>query len=166
LTRLREAGLSIPDRAIRDGLARVVSNTGLLGRWQELASAPYTVCDTGHNLDGITEVVAQIATRAYERLHVVFGMVNDKDITAVLRVLPAAATYYFTRADLPRSLDEGVLAGQARAVGLRGACYPTVATAYAAARAAAAPGDMIYIGGSTFVVAEVLDGDATGGHST
>jgi dihydrofolate synthase/folylpolyglutamate synthase len=157
LLELRAGGLPLPDRAIRDGIARVVRNTGLFGRWQELSRAPYTVCDTGHNLDGITESVAQIATCPCERLHVVLGMVNDKDVSGVLRILPAEATYYFTKASLPRALNEELLARQARAVGLRGECYPTVAEAYAAARKAATVKDMIYIGGSTFVVAEVLD---------
>jgi dihydrofolate synthase/folylpolyglutamate synthase len=157
LLQLRAAGFQLPDSIIRDGLSRVIRNTGLLGRWQELSSAPYTVCDTGHNLDGITETVAQIATCPRERLHVVFGMVNDKEIDAILRVLPADAIYYFTRAALPRALDEKILASHARNVGLRGRQYPTVAAAYAAARAEANPKDMIYIGGSTFVVAEVLE---------
>jgi dihydrofolate synthase/folylpolyglutamate synthase len=157
LLQLRATGLRLPDQAIRDGLSRVVPNTGLLGRWQELASAPYTVCDTAHNLDGITETVAQISTRARERLHVVLGIVNDKDAGAILRALPPDATYYFTRAAIPRALDEKLLARQARAAGLHGQDYPTVAAAYAAARAAARPADMIYIGGSTFVVAEVLE---------
>jgi dihydrofolate synthase/folylpolyglutamate synthase len=154
---LRSAGLRIPDSAIRDGIARVIPNTGLLGRWQELADRPYTVCDTAHNLDGLHESVSQIAAHAHDHLHVVLGMVNDKDITSILRLLPTSATYYFTRAALPRALDEQLLARQARAVGLIGESYPTVAAACAAARSAAAPGDMIYIGGSTFVVAEALD---------
>ncbi|MDR1273499.1 MAG: bifunctional folylpolyglutamate synthase/dihydrofolate synthase [Odoribacteraceae bacterium] len=158
LLELRASGLPLPDRAIRDGIARIVQNTGLFGRWQELSRAPYTVCDTGHNLDGITESVAQIATCTHERLHVVLGMVNDKDVSGVLRVLPAEATYYFTKAALPRALNEEILARQAHTVGLDGECYPTVAEAYAAARKAATAKDMIYIGGSTFVVAEVLDG--------
>jgi dihydrofolate synthase/folylpolyglutamate synthase len=157
LLELRKSGLELPDRAIRDGLARVVRNTGLFGRWQELSQAPYTVCDTGHNLDGIAESVAQILTCTYEHLHVVLGMVNDKDISGVLRLLPPEATYYFTKASLPRALNEEVFAGQARAAGLSGQCYPSVAEACAAARKAATAKDMIYIGGSTFVVAEALD---------
>jgi dihydrofolate synthase/folylpolyglutamate synthase len=160
LLTLRKSGLSLPEQAIRDGLSRVVRNTGLFGRWQELARAPYTVCDTGHNLDGITESVLQIGTCPHEHLHVVIGMVNDKDINAVLRVLPPEATYYFTKAALPRALNEEILAQQARAIGLHGECYPTVTEAYAAAREAATQQDMIYIGGSTFVVAEVLDAAA------
>jgi dihydrofolate synthase/folylpolyglutamate synthase len=153
---LRRAGLHIPDDALLAGIARVIRNTGLYGRWQELSRTPYTVCDTGHNLDGITESVAQIASCRYDHLHVVIGMVNDKDIDNILRVLPPLATYYFTKASLPRALDERVLAGKARAIGLRGNCYPTVPAAIAAATAAAATGDMIYIGGSTFIVAEAL----------
>jgi dihydrofolate synthase/folylpolyglutamate synthase len=156
ILQLRDAGLQLPDRAIRDGLARVTRNTGLRGRWQELSAAPYIVCDTGHNLDGLTETVAQIAACPRERLRVVLGLVNDKDAGAILRLLPRDAIYYFTRAALPRALDEKLLAAQARDLGLDGQSYPTVAGAYEAARAAATAKDMIYIGGSTFVVAEVL----------
>lgn len=153
---LREQGLSLPDQAVRQGIERVVTNTGLLGRWQVLSEHPYTVCDTGHNVDGITEVVSQLLACHYDHLHIVLGMVNDKDIDGVLALLPRDATYYFCKASIPRAMDEHTLADKASRLGLHGHTYPTVAEAYHAAKAAASPLDMIYIGGSTFVVAEVL----------
>ena len=149
-------GMEIPEEAVRRGIERVVTNTGLLGRWQTLCERPYTVCDTGHNIDGLTEIAAQLRTCRYERLHVVIGMVNDKDVDGALSVLPKEATYYFCKASIPRALDERALAEKGARHGLRGATYATVAEAYAAAREAARPEDMIYVGGSTFVVAEVV----------
>lgn len=154
--RLYEAGLSVSEKDVRRGIARVVTNTGLLGRWQTLAHRPLTVCDTGHNPDGLTEVVSQLATCTYQRLHVVIGMVNDKDVDGVLSLLPPQAVYYFCKASIPRAMDEKELAKKASAFGLQGNTYPTVSAACQAARQAAQPDDMIYIGGSTFVVAEVI----------
>jgi len=156
LLSLQKSGLTLSTANIRNGIARTVQNTGLLGRWQELNQHPYTVCDTGHNIDGITEIVAQLATCHYRKLHFVMGMVNDKDADSVLHILPKEAVYYFCKASIPRALDEQQLAQKARQQGLHGTTYPTVAAAYQAARQAACPEDMIYIGGSTFVVAEVL----------
>lgn len=153
---LREQGIKITDQAVREGIANTVRNTGLLGRWQELSRSPYTICDTGHNIDGLTEVVAQLKTCKYERLHFVMGMVNDKDVDSVLRILPKDAIYYFCKASIPRAMDEHVLAEKAAGNDLHGKTYPTVAEAYAAAKEAANRNDMIYIGGSTFVVAEVV----------
>lgn len=153
---LRDGGLSVTDRHIRDGIAKVVNNTGLFGRWQQLAQAPYTICDTGHNINGLTEVVAQLKTCKYEKLHFVIGMVNDKDVSSVLHILPKDARYYFCKASIPRAMDENILAEKAAAAGLQGTAYPTVTSAYAAAQQEAQRDDMIYIGGSTFVVAEVI----------
>lgn len=153
---LRTPGLSVTDEQIRRGIARVVSNTGLMGRWQTLAHSPLTICDTGHNIDGLSEVVRQLSTCRYERLHFVIGMVSDKDVEHVLAILPKTAVYYFTKASIPRAMDEKTLAEKAHAAGLYGTCHPTVAAAYDAARANASAQDMIYIGGSTFVVAEVI----------
>lgn len=153
---LRNSGLCISDSHIHDGIAKVVSNTGLFGRWQQLAQSPYTVCDTGHNIDGLTEVVSQLKTYEYEILHFIIGMVNDKDVSSVLRILPKNARYYFCKASIPRAMDENILAAKAAEAGLQGTTYPTVTAAYAAARQKAQSNDMIYIGGSTFVVAEVI----------
>ena len=153
---LRNNGLHISDQNIYNGIANTIRNTGLLGRWQELSQTPYTVCDTGHNIDGLTEIVAQLKTCTYEKLHFVIGMVNDKDVDSVLHILPKDAIYYFCKASIPRAMDEKTLVEKARANHLHGETFPTVAAAYQAAREAASNRDMIYIGGSTFVVAEVV----------
>ena len=153
---LRKSGLNITDTHIRQGIAKVVTNTGLYGRWQTLANSPLTICDTGHNIDGLTEITKQLQTCHYHQLHFVIGMVSDKDIDSVLHILPRDAIYYFCKASIPRAMSEKILAEKARNAGLKGNTYTTVAEAYTAAREAAKPEDMIYIGGSTFVVAEVL----------
>lgn len=153
---LRNNDLHISDQNIYNGIANTIRNTGLLGRWQELSQTPYTVCDTGHNIDGLTEIVAQLKTCTYEKLHFVIGMVNDKDVDSVLHILPKNAIYYFCKASIPRAMDEKILAEKARANHLHGESFPTVAAAYQAARETASNRDMIYIGGSTFVVAEVI----------
>lgn len=153
---LQNSGLEIKTEHIRNGIAKVITNTGLLGRWQQLGDKPYTICDTGHNIDGITEIVAQLSTCKFDELHFVIGMVNDKDIDSVLKVLPKNAFYYFCKASIPRAMPEEILAEKARANGLHGNTYPTVAEAYAAALKTATRNDMIYIGGSTFIVAEVV----------
>lgn len=153
---LRNSGLSISDTNIRNGIAKVVHNTGLFGRWQQLSQSPHTICDTGHNIDGLTEIAAQLKDCKYEKLHFVIGMVNDKDVTSVLNILPQDALYYFCKASIPRAMNEKILAEKAIEAGLHGNTYPTVAEAYAAARRQAKDSDMIYIGGSTFVVAEVI----------
>lgn len=153
---LQSCGLALYEQDIRQGIARVIPNTGLHGRWEQLAERPYTICDTGHNVDGISEIRAQLASCTYNKLHFVIGMVNDKDVDSVLSLLPKNALYYFCKASIPRAMNERLLAQKAYAHGLSGNIYPTVAEAYAEARAAAATEDMIYIGGSTFVVAEVI----------
>lgn len=153
---LRNDGLQISDRNIRDGIAKAIRNTELLGRWQQLATAPYTICDTGHNIDGLTEIVAQLKTCKYDKLHIVIGMVSDKDVSSVLSILPKEARYYFCKASIPRAMNEHLLAEKAKTAGLSGNIYSTVTQAYEAAKQNASPQDMIYIGGSTFVVAEVI----------
>lgn len=153
---LRNSGLKLTDDSIRRGIAKVVSNTGLYGRWQTLSEHPLTICDTGHNIDGLTEITKQLLTCHYQRLHFVIGMVSDKDVESVLNILPKDAIYYFCKASIPRAMNENVLAQKAQAIGLQGESFPTVAKAYTAARKAAGSQDMIYIGGSTFVVAEVI----------
>ena len=127
-----------------------------MGRWQKLAKDPYTFCDTGQNIDGLTEIVAQLKTCKYDKLHIVIGMVSDKDVSSVLSILPKEARYYFCKASIPRAMDEHLLAEKAKAAGLSGNIYSTVTQAYEAAKQNASPQDMIYIGGSTFVVAEVI----------
>jgi dihydrofolate synthase/folylpolyglutamate synthase len=156
IEQLRSQGWQIPESALRNGLGKVIENTGLMGRWQVIGSNPRIVCDTCHNEGGIREVVAQIIQTPYKTLHFVFGMVSDKDIAGVLNLLPRNAVYYFTKASLPRSLDENQLMKMALFFNLHGSSYPSVANALAAARQNAGVEDLIFIGGSTFVVAEVL----------
>lgn len=153
---LRSQGWNISEGALRDGLGKVIENTGLLGRWQVIGANPRIICDTGHNEGGIREVVAQIKQTPYKTLHFVIGMVSDKDIAGVLNLLPRDATYYFTKASIPRALDEQQLMKMADFFNLKGSSYPTVGLALEAARKNALTEDLIFIGGSNFVVAEVL----------
>lgn len=153
---LRNAGFNISDEHIRNGLKKVKRNTGLMGRWQMLSSSPLTICDTGHNVNGIEYVVQQIGQTAHQNLHMVIGMVKDKDISKVLSMLPQNATYYFCNAAIPRALPAAELREQAIPFGLKGNAYASVKEAWAAAREKATPDDLIFIGGSTFVVAEVV----------
>lgn len=146
----------ISDAALAEGLARAAESTGLAGRWQRLASSPLTYCDTGHNEGGIRLVLEQIARTPHRRLHIVWGMVGDKDIAHILALLPKDAAYYFCQAPQQRALDVHVLQRKAEENGLKGEAFPTVRQALTQARSQAAPDDLIYIGGSTFVVAEVV----------
>jgi len=154
---LRTLGWKISDNALRNGLEKVVENTGLQGRWQIIGANPRIICDTGHNEGGLREVVTQIKQTPYKTLHFVIGMVNDKDIAGVLSLLPKDATYYFTKASIPRALDENQLMKIAAFFNLSGTSYPTVKNAVAAARQNAEPEDLIFIGGSTFIVAEAIE---------
>src|SRR5690606_20922317 len=153
---LRQADYRIEDRHLHDALNNVKQLTGFAGRWQILDTRPLVVCDTGHNESGIREVLSQIETTPHRHLHMVFGMVHDKEIEKVLELLPADARYYFCKASVPRALDEETLLRIAEGCGLVGSAFPTVREALAAARGAAGPDDLIFIGGSTFVVAEAI----------
>ncbi len=148
--------LNLSETTIQAGFRNVVKNTHLLGRWQILSDCPYTVCDTGHNIGGIQYVAKQLENTPHERLHIVFGMVGDKDVSHVLELLPKDATYYFTRASIKRAMEEDKLQGLAAQKGLKGDRYPTVKDALLAAQKNAGLNDIIYIGGSTYVVAEIL----------
>ena len=141
---------------IRDGIGKVIRNTHLMGRWQILNKDPLTIADTGHNVAGITEVVRQLAEMSYGKLHFVLGMVNDKDIESVLQLLPRGAEYYFCKADIPRGLDANILAEKAFDMGLRGQVFESVNHAYRSAVNNAHFGDVVFIGGSNFTVAEVV----------
>ena len=153
---LRGRGWKIPEAAVEAGFRNVIVNTGLLGRWQVLGQAPLTVADVAHNVDGIRVVRAMLEGKHYERLHIVLGMVNDKDLSKVLAELPRQATYYFCKADIPRGLDAAALREQCVPHGLIGNAFPSVGAAYEAARTAAAPEDLVLVTGSVFVVAEVI----------
>jgi dihydrofolate synthase/folylpolyglutamate synthase len=149
-------GLDISEAHIRAGIGRVLVNTGLKGRWQVLSSKPLTICDTGHNEDGIRMVVEQLQTIDYAHLHIVLGMVSDKDVDPILTLLPTNGRYYFTKASIPRSLEPEALQSKALVHGLMGNVYGNVSEAYQAAQKNAGDNDLIFIGGSTFVVAEVV----------
>ncbi len=146
----------VSDENITEGIRKVVINTGLYGRWQVLSEAPLTICDTGHNKEGLAYVLDQIKRIRRSALHIVLGFVNDKDLKSVLPLFPAAAFYYFTKASVPRALNEVILKSEAEKYGLTGHCFPDVVTALESARKNADKSDLIFIGGSTFVVAEVV----------
>ena len=152
---LRELGFNISDAAILKGISQVVTLTGLRGRWQTLRTRPLTICDTGHNVEGIRVVMDQISFVSYRRLHIVFGVVKDKDITEVLALLPKEAVYYFCEAKIPRALDATILAGEAQKAGLSGMVIPDINEALHTATENASNDDLIFVGGSTFVVAEI-----------
>jgi len=153
---LREQGFIITDEHLQIALRQVKTLTGLHGRWEVLSTDPLSICDTGHNPEGIQEVLKNIAATPYQHLHFVIGMVNDKDISKVLSMLPTDATYYFCRPDIPRGLEAKNLKHQAESLGLSGEIYPNVKTAYQSAQKAAQKDDLVFVGGSTFVVAEVV----------
>mgnify|MGYP000938468386 FL=1 len=138
------------------GLAQVVKNTGLEGRWQQLGAAPKIICDTAHNTHGLSIVLNQIQKEPFDQLHFVFGVVNDKDLDEVLPLFPKNAIYYFCKPNIPRGLEAAILAQKATPFGLDGKIYNSVSAAYENAKQNAQPTDFIYVGGSTFVVAEIL----------
>ena len=152
---LRQSNWRISDAHLQLGLLNVISQTGLKGRWQVLSVNPMKVCDTAHNPDGIKEVVRQIEAQAYDSLHIVIGMVKDKDISAVLQLLPKRANYYFCQSNIPRAMEAGLLAEEAAAHGLRGKVIRDVNEAVKEAERNASKNDLIFVGGSTFVVAEI-----------
>ena len=157
ISRLKERGFRISDENIREGFAHVCEMTGLMGRWQTLNAAPKVVCDTGHNVGGFRWITKQL-NKVHAPMRIVFGMVNDKDISGVLSMMPKRATYYFCQASVKRALPHEDIQQKAKAYGLEGNSYPTVAQAYKAALADAQAEDFIYVGGSSFVVADLLSG--------
>ena len=154
---LRKLDYFITDANMRNGIRNVITNTGLFGRWQILGSQPLIIADTGHNEAGIREVILQINNTPHQQLHFVLGVVNDKDISTLLDLLPKNAVYYFTNASIPRALKADELALQAASHHLKGENYSSVKEALLNAKQNAAPDDMIFIGGSTFTVAEILE---------
>ena len=153
---LRLQGFEIGDSQIRSALSKVRLLTGLHGRWETLSKHPLTICDTGHNPEGINEVLQNIAAVNYKKLHFVLGVVNDKDISKMLIMLPKDAAYYFCKPDIPRGLDAESLKQTADSYGLSGVVYASVKAAFLAAQANAGQEDLVFVGGSTFVVAEVV----------
>ena len=148
--------MPISDDAVATGLQHVVEMTGLLGRWQTLGLQPHIIADTGHNEAGIRLIAQQLQTLTYTHLRMVIGVVNDKDVSAMLSLLPRDAIYYFTNAQIPRALPADALQQKAAAYGLYGNTYATVQEALQAAKNDAASTDVIFVGGSNFTVAEVV----------
>lgn len=151
-----DQGLNMNREQIYAGLSKVILNTGFFGRWQIIDTDPLVICDTGHNREGLAEVFRQIGNMAYKRLHIIFGVVNDKDLNSILVLLPKDAQYYFTKAGIPRAMDENQLSLEAGKRGINGKAYPTVSMALKSAKSQASGNDLIFVGGSTFVVAEVI----------
>ena len=156
LNELQNKGFEIKKEDIRKGLLKVTENTSLVGRWQIVNESPLTICDTAHNEDGIKEIVKQLNTIDYNELHFVLGTVNDKSIEKVLSLLPKSAKYYFCQADIPRALDKNELRKLSEKNKLFGEVHSSVSDAYNQAKKNAKINDCIYIGGSTFVVAEII----------
>jgi len=153
---LNQRGFHIPDAAVFSALENTVQLTGLQGRWQVLSEHPLVICDTGHNIAGIQEVLENISATEYNQLHIVIGMLKDKDVTSVLKLLPTTAKYYFCQPDLERAMPANELAEKASEFHLYGQVYENVNSALTAAKNKANTDDLIFIGGSTFIVAEVL----------
>lgn len=154
---LKEAGYHIDEETVREGFAHVVELTGLMGRWQKLQDNPTLVCDTGHNVGGIQYVAQQLMQQKCRQLHIIIGMVNDKDISGVLALLPREAKYYFTQASVNRALPADKLYELATEAGLHGEAYPDVKSALDAAMKESLPEDFIFVGGSNFIVADLLN---------
>ncbi|CAM3310176.1 Dihydrofolate synthase/folylpolyglutamate synthase [Aequorivita lipolytica] len=153
---LQKKGWNISEENIQNGLMNTVKNTGLMGRWQVLNENPKVICDTGHNKEGLELVMKQLAEEEYKNLHIVLGVVSDKDLASVLPLFPKNAIFYFCKPNIPRGLDASLLLSRARGFGLVGEEYISVSKAYEAALKAALPNDLVFVGGSTFVVAEVI----------
>lgn len=142
--------------SINNGFYNVCRLTGLIGRWQKIGSNPSVICDTGHNVGGWTYISRQLQVQKYNKLHIVFGMVNDKDVDGVMCLLPKNAHYYFTKPQSKRAIPEKDIQRKAMTHGLAGDCYNDVPSAYTAAKKMATPDDMIFIGGSSYIVSDLL----------
>ena len=154
---LKHQGWDISNENLKNGLLNVVKNTHLKGRWQTLSTHPAVVCDTGHNIGGLTYVMEQLKKQTYTQLHIVIGFVKEKDVKGVLELFPKEAHYYFCSPNIKRGLAVDILKEIASAKGLKGEAYSSVQEAVSAAKAKAQPTDFIFIGGSTFVVSELAD---------
>ena len=148
--------LRLNERDMTDGISNVIKNTGLQGRWQILRRDPLVICDTGHNPEGLEYVMNQVRQVPATKRHMIIGFVSDKDLNSILPLFPADAEYYFAKAAVPRAMNENILKAEASRFGLHGNSYMSVNEAFKSALALADPTDLIFIGGSTFVVAEVI----------
>ncbi len=154
---LRDESLyQINDLNLKLGLLNVVSNTGLLGRWQVMQENPIVICDTAHNKEGLTYVMKQLSREKYKKLHIVLGFVSEKDVESVLKLFPKEAVYYYCKPDIPRGMHVEELLAKAERAGLKGEAFPSVKEAYKSSLKSAVNDDLIFIGGSTFVVAEII----------
>jgi dihydrofolate synthase/folylpolyglutamate synthase len=153
---MQEKGWRISENDLYSGFSDAAKRTGLMGRWQIIGCNPKIICDTGHNADGIKQVVSQLQKTSYKSLNIVFGVVNDKDINHILALLPSNANYYFTKANIPRALNEKELLLLAGKYGLKGKSFASVPEAFNAARKNAEHDDLIFACGSTFIVAEII----------
>jgi dihydrofolate synthase/folylpolyglutamate synthase len=154
---LRNTGIDISSQSLKTGLQKIVANTGLKGRWQILQEEPKIICDTGHNEDGIKFIVDQIQENSYNQLFIIIGVVNDKDISKILSLLPKKAKYFFCQANIPRAMPAIQLFEKAKEFGLEGIVVEDVNEAIDKAKYLAEKNDLIFVGGSTFVVAEIKD---------
>lgn len=146
----------VADENIKEGLLHVVKNTGLYGRWQQINNSPKVICDTAHNKHGLQITLKQTQAEEFDSLHIVLGVVNDKDLDEILPLFPKNATYYFCKPNIPRGLDAPILQQKALEYGLNGKVFNSVSEAYDKALQSAKPSDFIYVGGSTFVVSEIF----------
>lgn len=153
---LQQKGWKITEEHIQKGLSHIVANTHLMGRWQLLGEAPKTICDTAHNAYGFTEILSQLQQEKYDTLHMVLGFVKEKDLSSILPMLPKNARYYFCKPQIDRGLDATVLQEKAREYGIEGVVFSSVKEALTKAQQEAKVTDFVYVGGSTFVVAEVV----------
>ena len=153
---LEQKGWGISNKNIENGFLNVAKNTGLQGRWQLLNKSPKVICDTAHNIEGLSLVLNQLKKEDFDKMHIVLGVVADKNLDAILPLFPKNAIYYFCKPAVIRGLAEAKLQQKARAYELIGASYVSVSEAYKSAMTAAKTKDLIFIGGSTFVVAEIL----------
>ena len=153
---LNKAEFTISKEVVQRGLLKVSESTGLRGRWEVLGSSPKIICDTAHNREGLKLVFKQLLEEEFEKLHLVLGMVNDKDIYSLLKLFPVSAHYYFCKPNVTRGLGASQLADIFTENGFKGSIYSSVKNALNAAKKSASKGDIIYIGGSTFVVAEII----------
>jgi dihydrofolate synthase/folylpolyglutamate synthase len=156
LKKLPKNGFKISKENIKSGLLNVIKNTGLRGRWEVLQHHPKVICDVAHNKEGLTYVIKQLEEETYQNLHLVFGVVNDKDLNSILPLLPKKATYYFCKPNIERGFNAENLKQIFNDYGLVGNSYPSVNQSYEDAKKKAQSNDLIYVGGSTFVVAEII----------
>jgi dihydrofolate synthase/folylpolyglutamate synthase len=156
VNQLRLRNWSISETALSRGLAKVVQTTNLRGRWEQIATSPKVICDTGHNLHAMQTIAAQLQKEVYQNLWIVLGLVADKDVSGLLALMPRTAQYIFCQASIPRALNAEALAEKAAAFALKGRVVQNPKQALQKAQALANENDLIFVGGSTFVVAEIL----------